>query len=106
MKLGKKQEKFSLMLGKLLMFIYAHGYQVRMGDVWAHDRHSENSNHYIKLAADINLFKDDEYLTNSNDHKQFGEYWESLGGCWGGRFGDCESNRDGNHYSLEYNGDK
>jgi len=27
-----------------------------------------------------------------------GEYWESIGGSWGGRFGD------GNHYSLKYKG--
>ncbi|HBJ0947911.1 TPA: M15 family metallopeptidase, partial [Escherichia coli] len=30
-----------------------------------------------------------------------GEYWESLGGSWGGRF---KSRPDGNHFSLEHNG--
>jgi len=27
-----------------------------------------------------------------------GLYWESIGGSWGGRFGD------GNHFSLEHEG--
>ncbi|HAO1973206.1 TPA: M15 family peptidase, partial [Escherichia coli] len=31
-----------------------------------------------------------------------GEYWESIGGTWGGRF----SRADGNHFSLEHNGVK
>ena len=102
MRLGKKQELFSLMLSKLLVFIHEQGYQVRMGDVWAHDRHKDNSNHYIKLAVDINLFKDDKYLMDTADHKQFGEYWESLDPLckWGGFFSD------GGHYSLEHNGGK
>lgn len=29
-----------------------------------------------------------------------GEYWESIGGAWGGRF------NDGNHYSLGHGGRK
>lgn len=39
-------------------------------------------------------------LTASSGHKLLGEYWESIGGTWGGRF------NDGNHYSLEHNGVK
>lgn len=30
-----------------------------------------------------------------------GQYWESLGGSWGGRF---KSRPDGNHFSLEHDG--
>lgn len=63
-------------------------------------RHMPNSCHYYKLAADLNLFKDGRYLTKTEDHKPFGEYWESLGGAWGGHFGDA------NHYSLEHGGRK
>ncbi len=57
-------------------------------------RHSHNSKHYLKLAVDINLFLNGEYLSKTEDHKIFGEYWEELGGIWGGRFDD------GNHYEL------
>lgn len=62
--------------------------------------HRLSSNHYNKLAIDLNLFKNGKYLDKTEDHRELGEYWESIGGAWGGRFGD------GNHYSLEYNGMK
>lgn len=102
MKLGKKQERFSLLLSQLIAFIYSMGYQVRMGDVFAHNGHMENSNHYIKLAADLNLFKDGVYLTKTEDHEIFGEYWKSLDDLcrWGGDF----TRKDGNHYSLFHQG--
>ena len=56
------------------------------------------SNHKIKLAIDLNLFKDGVYLTKTSDHEFAGLFWEEMGGEWGGRF------EDGNHYSLEHNG--
>ena len=72
--------------------------------------HSKKSSHYIKLAADINLFKNGKYLNKTKDHVEFGIYWESLGGFWGGRIGESESGsgdgKDGNHYSFSYNGRK
>jgi hypothetical protein len=49
---------------------------------------------------DLNLFKDGKYLALTEDHKPLGEWWESQGGAWGGRF------NDGNHYSLEHEGIK
>ena len=94
MSLGNEQEEFSRCLGQLIVRIYANGYRIRMGDVWAREGHKKNSQHYKKLAADINLFKDGDYLTKTEDHKSFGEYWESLHthNRWGGRYDD------GNHY--------
>ena len=59
-----------------------------------------NSLHEMSLAVDFNLFKDGKYLSSTEDHKELGEYWESIGGTWGGRF------NDGNHYSLSYGGIK
>ena len=101
MTLGKKQEKFAYMLTQLLVYIHEQGYQVRIGHVYRCmicKTGRNNSLHKLKLAADLNLFKDGEYLTSTEDHRQFGQYWESLGGSWGGRF------NDGNHYSLAHNG--
>ena len=102
MKLGKQQELFSRMYPILILYMQACGYEVRTGDVWARAGHSKNSFHYKKLAIDINLFKDGKYLTRTEDHEQFGLFWESLGGTWGGRFKDSNGNPkpDGNHYSL------
>ena len=100
MRLGKKQELFAILYSQHIVWLYEQGYKVRMGDVFAHDGHSKNSNHYLKLAGDINLFKDGDFLTATEDHRKSGEMWESRHElcAWGGRF------NDGNHYSLEHNG--
>ena len=49
-------------------------------------------------AVDLNLFKAGKYVALTEDHRPLGEWWESQGGAWGGRF------EDGNHYSLEWKG--
>lgn len=111
MTLGQKQRKFTLMISKLIQFAYENGYELTFGDAYRDPRvHGEvgvkksyssaNSLHKERLAVDFNLFKDGKYLTASEDHRPLGEYWEYLGGSWGGRF------NDGNHYSLEHNGRK
>lgn len=66
-----------------------------------------NSLHMIKLAIDLNLFKNKVYLDSTEDHKVLGIYWESLSTpdyqcCWGGRF----TKPDGNHYSISHGGIK
>jgi hypothetical protein len=98
MTLRKKQSKFAVMISKLIVFAIENGYEVTFCP--EHERHIKNSLHYIGLAKDLNLFKDGKYLTKTEDHVALGEYWESLGGTWGGRF------NDGNHYSLTHNGVK
>ena len=88
------------MVSSLIQFAYLNGYDLTFGDAMAKIGHRKNSCHYIRLAVDFNLFKDGKYLSSSEDHKAIGSFWESIGGTWGGRFGD------GNHYSLEYEGRK
>lgn len=94
MRLGEHQEVFADHLGKLICYAYEIGYHIRMGDVWAHDRHKDDSQHYKKLAADLNLFIDGEYIRDDRGHKVLGEFWESLDPLnrWGGRYDDA------NHY--------
>ncbi len=99
-KLLQAQWKFSGMLGRLLCWANARGYKVTMGDVFARKGHMKGSLHYLKLAADLNLFREGKYLTSTKAHLPLGVFWEGLGGSWGGRFGD------GNHYSLSYRGKK
>lgn len=109
--LGQKQRRFTRMTGLLIEYAYQQGYELTYGDAFRDERvhgkvgekkgySSANSLHKERLAVDFNLFKDGKYLTSSEDHKPLGEYWESLGGTWGGRFGD------GNHYSLAHGGRK
>ena len=88
------------MVGKLIEYAITHGYELTFGDAYATSGHTKNSCYYIRLAIDLNLFKDGKYLSKTEDHTELGEYWESQGGAWGGRF------RDGNHYSLEHQGRK
>jgi hypothetical protein len=100
MSLRKKQSIFVLMVAALIIWAYIKGYEFTFGDAWARSGHKKLSLHYDRLAIDLNLFKDDEYLIRTEDHLQLGEFWEMIGGSWGGRYDD------GNHYSLEHNGRK
>ena len=96
--LGEKQREFTFMIGLLIQRAYDTGYELTFGDAYAQDGHIDGSLHYSRLAVDFNLFKDGVYLTETEDHRELGEFWESIGGSWGGRF------NDGNHYSLSHNG--
>jgi hypothetical protein len=109
MTLNEKQIKFSLLVSKLIQRAYELGYGVTLGDAYRDPRcsyGSEVSLHKERLAIDLNLFRRDGdkwiYLSQSDDHKPLGEWWESLDPecAWGGRF------KDGNHYSLAHNGRK
>ena len=98
MSLREQQSEFVHAVARLISMAYELGYELTFGDAYAKKKdrgHSENSFHYKRLAIDLNLFKDGVYLTRTEDHKTLGEYWETLGGTWGGRF----RNKDGNHYS-------
>lgn len=99
--LGNKQRIFTLMISKLIQWAYGNGYELTFGDAYRYPDHPygrKTSLHKSRLAIDLNLFKNGTYLTTTEDHKPLGEYWESIGGSWGGRF------NDGNHYSLAHNG--
>lgn len=95
MTVRQKQSMFAKKMALLILYAYEQDYELTFGDVWANSGHKENSFHYKRLAADLNLFKDGRYLQETIDHLPLGEFWESLGGTWGGRF----KNPDGNHYS-------
>ena len=96
--LREKQSRFARMVALLLMEADRLGFEVTFGDAYAVSGHMKKSLHYKRLAIDLNLFRDGIYLKDTLNHKQLGEYWESLGGSWGGRF------MDGNHYALEHKG--
>lgn len=109
MKLSEKQQLFSQMIARLIQHAAMLGYAVTFGDAFRDSRlfgqvgtkkgygHAKSC-HKLRLAIDLNLFKDGAYLQTTEDHRQLGEWWESIGGTWGGRF------NDGNHYSMEHDG--
>ena len=103
--LGDKQRRFTWMVGQLIQFAYANGYALSFGCARCAlpGHHMANSLHYKGLAVDFNLYRRDAagkwvYLQDTSDHKPLGEFWETIGGDWGGRF------EDGNHYSLGHGG--
>lgn len=114
MTLREKQSLFMKLLPRLLDYIYEQGYEVTGGELWRTPEQAainaergvgtSTSLHLDRLAIDLNLFKDGKFLTSTEAHRQFGEYWESLDPlcCWGGRF----SRPDGNHYSITHGGRK
>lgn len=105
MKLSQAQQEFTYCIAQLIFFAYSKGYGLTFGEAHrtierAIQAGFKNSNHTRRLAVDFNLFKDGEWLKNTEDHKELGEYWESLHPLarWGGNF------NDGNHYSFEWEG--
>ena len=97
MSLGSEQERFGYMLGKLLVWSNEHGHKTRVGDVFAKTGHKEGSNHYLKLAADILVYRPGEAEQDMNAHKEMHDFWDSIGGA-------PRIDKDLNHYSVEHNG--
>lgn len=108
----EKQQKFTIMVMRLIVFAENNRLQLTFGEAYRSPETAElyarqgkgikNSLHCQRLAIDFNLFKNGKYLTATSDYEILGEFWEKIGGSWGGRF----SKPDGNHFSLEHNGVK
>jgi hypothetical protein len=108
MKLSEKQQLFTRMVGDLIHEAYRQGFALTLSEAYRppetakqyaiEGRGIANSLHTLRLAIDLNLFRNGKYLTKSEDYLPLGVYWESLGGSWGGRF----SRPDGNHFSLAH----
>ncbi|MEQ9938726.1 M15 family metallopeptidase [Pectobacterium polonicum] len=111
MTLSEKQQRFTQMIGQLITWAKENGYQLTFGEAFRTSEQAKlnaksgagiaNSLHTQRLAVDFNLFINGQYQTQTEAYTPLGEYWESLGGSWGGRF---TSRPDGNHFSLEHNG--
>ncbi|MEI9788383.1 M15 family metallopeptidase [Moellerella wisconsensis] len=110
MTLSEKQSLFTVMIAQLINWADERGYRLTFGEAYRTPEQAalnakankgiKNSLHTQRLAVDFNLFINGKWMTSTSDHQPLGEYWESIGGTWGGRF------NDGNHYSLEHNGVK
>ena len=102
------QMQMSRRLCDLLQWIHANGFECTLGEahrtaeqaaIYAADGRGINESlHRERLAIDLNIFKDGRWITSSDELKPVGLYWESIGGAWGGRFGD------GNHFSFPIDG--
>ncbi len=88
-----KMVKVLLGVADALGYDYTFGHALRCCDCKVGN---DKSLHKDKLAIDLNLFYRGAYLTETDSYRTLGEFWESIGGSWGGRF------NDGNHFSLMY----
>jgi hypothetical protein len=113
MSLRKIQVEFARQVPRLIDRAFELGYEVTLGDAFRDSRvhgalgvrksySHPKSAHKVRLALDLNLFKDGEFLETTEAHRELGEWWEKQHPLarWGGKFDD------GNHYSFEWNGVK
>lgn len=107
--LGDRQRAFAVAAAQLIIKANELGYGVTLGDAYRDPRAfgvsgeagpygSKTSNHKKRLAIDLNLFTDGEYITDDRGHRELGAWWElsfeEFGARWGGRY------MDPNHYEF------
>ena len=108
MTLGQHQEAFMRDFSKLLIFIHENGYEVRGGELLRTPEMQEiylktgksktsKSNHLVKCAVDLFIFKDGNWLQSVDDLRMFGDYWCNLNEInqWGGFY---QSFKDTPHF--------
>jgi len=112
MTLRQKQSLFASLVPGLILKALELGFEVTLGEALRFKKQAranarrgtgiKDSLHILKLALDLNLFRDGKYLRSTEAHRELGEWWEEQHElcCWGGRFGD------GNHYSVTHAGRK
>ena len=116
MELKEKQFAFASLVPLLINKAIELDYTVTLGECYRSPEEAARlaklgkgiigSLHTLKLAIDVNLFRDGIYLTTSEAHRPLGTYWETLSAgkdfvtAWGGHWGD------GNHYSISHGGKK
>lgn len=106
MTLRQKQSVFALTSCRLMIYMNENGYEFTYGEAYRSPEEAkrlaklgigiENSLHIKKLAIDLNLFKDGKFLSSTDSHRFFGDWWEKQHTLcrWGGRW------NDGNHYEM------
>lgn len=118
MRLSEKQRGFTLMMAELILFAYAKGLELTMGEAFRsadqqaiHVKNGvsrvKHSKHQDRLAVDLNLFIDGRYVRDKEKYRALGEKWEAIGGRWGGRFGvaredyETKIGWDSNHFQYD-----
>lgn len=117
--LRQKQVIFLQNFAKLILWADQNGYEVTAGELFrTEEQHAFNlkkgltktahSLHQDRLAGDLNLFKDGQFLTDTALYKPLGTYWCSLhpDNRWGGDWNKNgnhldEKFSDGNHFEMQ-----
>ena len=110
--LAQHQQRFPPLVAKLITFAYSQGFTLTFGEAYRspeqaalnaqHGTGIANSLHILRLAVDLNLFRNGVYVTDSANYKALGDYWKTLDpDCrWGGDF----HKPDSDHFSLTWQG--
>jgi hypothetical protein len=116
--LGQRQRQFTEMVGRLIAWSYSNGFELTFGEAFRTPEQAAlnakkgigifDSLHCSRLAIDLNLFIGGVYQQDFSAYLPLGEFWESIGGAWGGRFMNSrgEPKPDANHFSLAFGGRK
>jgi hypothetical protein len=111
--LGQKQRIFTLNVARLIVWTYNEGYTLSFAEAYRTPEQAAlnarkgsgiaRSLHMVRLAVDLNLFKDGKWLNKSEDFAPLGAMWKRLHPLnrWGG---DFKSRPDGNHFSMTHEG--
>ena len=113
-KLLQDQFSFTMAISYMIQFSASIGIRLTLGEGYIGDSidkphedtpHLRHGFHFKRLAQDFNAFRvtmdemgvpsEATLLKATEDYEALGEYWEQLGGTWGGRF----SRPDGGHFS-------
>ena len=103
MSLVDKQHFHAMRLARLFFYADSLGYQIA-GGAWGmlenettgerHDLHT------VRLLTNVNVSRHGTLLFDVDSVKPLGDYWETLGGTWGGNFDTPKVN----HFSTPYQG--
>jgi|SRR5882762_295977 len=114
MTLGAQQRRFLPFVAKLIDYAYSQGFELTAGELYRTPEQAAlnaksgagiaHSLHTQRLAVDLQLFKDQVYLTDPAAYRPLGEFWKTLDPdcCFGGDFKSV----DADHFSLTWNGVK
>ena len=114
--LREKQSRFAVLAARLILHAESTGLEVTLGEVWRSAEQAAfktkinaekgigiaNSVHRLRLAIDLNLFRQGRLLSSVEDYRPLGEWWEKqCADCrWGGRF----KRADAVHFSITHGG--
>lgn len=110
--LGELQRLHVKLVGMLIDFVYANGFELSWGEAFRTQQQAEwdaehgtgiaQSVHCDRLAVDLQLFMNGVYITDPAAYQFMGDYWKQLNPLcrWGGDFKTV----DADHFSLTYGG--
>lgn len=113
MTLSEKQRRFTELVGRLIQWCYDNGFELTFGEAYRTPEQAAlnaqkgtgiaKSLHIQRLAIDLNLFVNGQYIIDPAAYTSLGTYWKTLDPLcrWGGDFTKI---KDAVHFSMEHEG--